>query len=103
MTEHTPNETDAQHANEMRGCRVGDCSKKILRALEKVFAAEIDNRLPFQSKAKIYRDLLSVGLLRWMERKIGTDRSGMTVSGYELSHAGRILYCTSCDDEPPNA
>jgi hypothetical protein len=72
-------------------------TKAELNALEKVFAAEIEGRLPFQSKAKIYRRLCDDGLLAPMERRIGADRFGVIiVSGYELTHAGRILYCSQC-------
>jgi hypothetical protein len=72
--------------------------KKVLTALEKVFSAEIESRLPFQSKATIYRDLLAAGLVAWMERTIGQGWSGVKVSGYELTHAGRFLYCSNCED-----
>jgi hypothetical protein len=72
--------------------------QKVLSALEKVFAAEIEGRLPFQSKAIIYRDLLAAGLVSWMERKFGTGVFAVTVTGYELTHRGRLLYCASCDD-----
>ena len=72
-------------------------SQKTLKALEKVFGAEIENRLPFQSKAKIYRELCDQGLLEPMERTFG-GRLPVTVSGYQLTHAGRLAYCISCDD-----
>lgn len=72
-------------------------TKAELNALEKVFAAEIEGRLPFQSKAKIYRRLCDDGLLASVERKVGGDRLGaIIVSGYELTHAGRIIYCLEC-------
>lgn len=71
--------------------------KKTISALEKVFAAEIEDRLPFQSKAAIYRQLCEDGLIESMERKLGGDRFGpITVTGYQLTHAGRFLYCSSC-------
>lgn len=70
--------------------------KAELAALEKVFAAEIENRLPFQSKAKIFRALCDEGYLEPMERNFGHDRFGITVRGYQLSHAGRLAYCLSC-------
>jgi hypothetical protein len=72
--------------------------QKVLAALEKVFAAEIEGRLPLQSKATIYRDLLAAGLVSWMERKFGTGAVAVTVTGYELTHRGRLLYCASCAD-----
>ena len=72
-------------------------TKAELAALEKVFAAEINGRLPFQSKAKIFRQLSEDGLLEPMERKFCIDRFGaVVVNGYQLTHAGRIVYCTSC-------
>src|SRR6266403_549672 len=73
-------------------------NKKTLAALEKVFAAEIAGRLPFQSKAKVFRELRDAGLLTPMERTFGSGWSAITVSGYELTHAGRITYCASCGD-----
>ncbi len=78
-----------------------------LRALEKVFADEIRQAveprggklprdLPFQSKAKIFRQLCDEGMLEPMERH-HRDRFGtITISGYQLSHAGRLAYCMSC-------
>lgn len=73
-------------------------TKAELAALEKVFAAEIDNRLPFQSKAKIYQRLCEDGYLEPMARNFGHDRFGVIVTGYQLSHAGRLEYCLSCSD-----
>lgn len=70
-------------------------TKKVLNALEKVFAAEIDGHL-FQSKAKIYQDLCEQGLLLPDERKVGTGALAVTVRGYGLSHQGRFVYCMSC-------
>lgn len=74
-------------------------SLKEIAALEKVFAAEIEDRLPFQSKAKIYQELCDRGLLQPMRRKFGSGWSAVTASGYQLTHAGRIIYCSSCEDE----
>ena len=74
-------------------------TKVELNALEKVFAAEIEDRLPFQSKAKIFRRLCDEGMLEPMTRQFKGDRFGaITVSGYQLSHAGRLEYCLSCDE-----
>jgi len=72
--------------------------KKVLNALERVFSAEIENRLPFQSKASVYRDLLAAGLVQRMESRIGSGWSAVMVTGYELTHAGRYLSCASCRD-----
>ena len=72
-------------------------TKATLNALEKVFAAEIENRLPFQSKARIFQRLVDDGLVEPMERTFGGDRFGaIVVKGYQLTHAGRLLYCSSC-------
>lgn len=72
-------------------------SKATLNALERVFAAEIEGRLPFQSKARLYQRLADEGLVEPMERKFAGDRFGaITVSGWQLTHAGRLLYCMSC-------
>jgi hypothetical protein len=72
-------------------------NKTTLNALERVFAAEINGHLPFQSRAKIFRQLCEEGLLEPMTRNFGQDRLGaIAVSGYQLSHAGRLLYCSSC-------
>lgn len=72
-------------------------SKAALNALERVFGAEIEGRLPFQSKAKIFQQLHDDGLVEPMERQFGGDRFGpITVKGWQLTHAGRFLYCSSC-------
>lgn len=71
-------------------------TKAELSALEKVFEAEINGRLPFQSKAKIFRRLCEGGYLEAMERRFGDGTFAVTVSGYQLTHAGRITYCASC-------
>lgn len=70
-------------------------TKAEMGALEKVFAAEIDGRLPFQSKAKVYRRLCDDGYLEPMERKFGADRFAVTAAGYQLTHLGRLTYCAS--------
>ena len=71
--------------------------RKTINALERVFAAEIEGRLPFQSKAAIYQRLVDEGLVEPMERKFG-GRFPVIVSGYQLTHAGRLLYCASCPE-----
>jgi hypothetical protein len=74
-------------------------SKKVLHALEKVFIAEIEGRLPFQSRAKVYNSLCDEGLLTPMTMTLG-GRFPASISGYQLTHAGRIIYCESCRDYP---
>jgi hypothetical protein len=75
-------------------------TKAELSALERVFAAEIDNRLPFQSKAKIFSRLCDGGYLKPMERIFGHERFGVLVKGYQLTHLGRLTYCSSCEAAP---
>jgi hypothetical protein len=75
-------------------------TKAALKALERVFAAEVEGRLPFQSKAGIFQKLCDDGFLMPMERIFGSgERFPVTVKGYQLTHAGRILYCSSCDND----
>lgn len=68
-------------------------TKKHLAALEKVFTAEIEDRLPFQARAKIYGELVDKEYLF----KETINKSGVQVTGYFLSHLGRYSYCNSCD------
>lgn len=71
-------------------------TKKDLAVLEKIFAAEIEGRLPYQSKARSMTALCERGLVAPMARKFGDDRFAVTVTGFQLTHRGRILYCESC-------
>lgn len=74
-------------------------TKKILVALERVFAAEINDRLPFQSKARIFIELVEQGYLEPMSRIFGAGtRFKVTVSGYQLTHLGRMTYCEYDDN-----
>jgi hypothetical protein len=45
-------------------------------ALGKVFSAEIENRLPLQSKAKIFEQLKADGLVEFTTINRGRDRFG---------------------------
>jgi hypothetical protein len=67
-------------------------SKQHFKALEKVFAAEIEGCLPFQSKAAVYNELRLDGMVEAVSVKMGICR----VDGYELTHAGRMAYCAQC-------
>lgn len=72
-------------------------TKAELAALERVFTAEIEGRLPFQSKARIYQRMADEGLIEPMKRAFGAgERFPVTVTGWQLTHAGRITYCDSC-------
>lgn len=66
-------------------------------ALERIFSAEIENRLPFQSKAAVFKELESIGYARFAKETIGHDRfGGVVVEGWYLTHAGRLTYCMNC-------
>jgi hypothetical protein len=68
--------------------------KNELNALERIFAAEVDGRLPLQSTARIYHHLKDLGLVLYGTEKKGADRFGLIeVSGWYLSQAGRRAYC----------
>lgn len=65
--------------------------------LEKVFVAEIEGRLPFQSKSRLAKKLCDDGYLIHDVTSLPADRLGsVKVSGYWLSHKGRLAYCASC-------
>ena len=71
-------------------------TKRQLAALEKVFSAEINGILPFQSKARIFKELAEDGLLQPYKRVFGADQFAITAHGYALTHVGRLAYCASC-------
>lgn len=66
-----------------------------IKALEKIYAAEVENRLPFQSKAAIYKRLAEFDLVEPMTAKFGLA----TVHGWQLTHSGRLLYCNNCGND----
>lgn len=75
-------------------------NKRDLQMLERIFTAEIEGRLPFQSKSKQIQRLAEEGYVEPMTRSFGSDRFGeMVATGYALTHAGRIAYCESCKDD----
>ena len=71
-------------------------SSSTIKALEKVWIAEVEMRLPFTSRAAIYKRLAEQGLVLPYERSFGNPPFVVKVSGWQLSHAGRLLYCASC-------
>lgn len=72
--------------------------KADLAVLEKAFAAEVERRLPFQSRSEIAHRLAKEGYLQPMEITVGAGtRFPVLVKGFELTHAGRLMYCASCD------
>ena len=65
-----------------------------LKMLEKVFAAEVECRLPFESRSKYMKVLHEKGLIEPMKRTFGKDAFGyITAAGWQLTHPGRIHYC----------
>ena len=69
-------------------------TKAQINCLEKVFVAEIENRLPFQGENKTLRELEKMGAIERMERSC-YDRFGrMIIKGWNLTHAGRFAYCS---------
>ena len=63
-----------------------------IKWLEKVYGAEVECRLPFQTKAAIMKRLAEQGLVQRMKIRVGTTFAA-TVEGWELTHAGRLMYC----------
>lgn len=72
-------------------------TKRDLNMLERIFDAEINNRLLFQSKSKHLLQLEQEGMVEQVTRSLGKDRFGaITVSGWALTDLGRLTYCESC-------
>lgn len=71
--------------------------KTELAILEKSFNAEINAAFCahgihlFQTKSKVAQKLAEEGYLNFTS----LDFQGCTISGYELTHAGRLTYCSS--------
>jgi hypothetical protein len=76
-------------------------NKKDLRLLERAFECEIGAALEgsprlMQTKATACADaLVADGLLH----KCVEFWRGIKIEGYELTHAGRLTYCATCEDE----
>jgi len=79
-------------------------NKQELALLEKAFVAEIDSAKNdgihlLQTKAhKLADKLVNEGYLekRTLQRNAGILT--MSVTGYELTHLGRLTYCVSCPE-----
>ena len=81
-------------------------TKEDMALLEKAYAAEVDAALSnselymMQTKATLRADaLVEDGLLRKVSK---TFAGRYAVEGYALTEAGRLAYCLTCEDEPPN-
>lgn len=75
--------------------QVPKATKAELCVLEQVFAAEIEGGR-FQRKSKLVLALVERGLLQ----ESFENRGVFACTWYDLTHAGRLLYCMSCDDVP---
>lgn len=70
---------------------------KHLKILERIFVAEINNKLPFQfprREPKELPDLITEGYILTYEITLGGGFL-VLVRGYQLSHLGRLTYCSS--------
>lgn len=81
-------------------------NKRELNLLERVFESEITAALTrsglhlYQTRSKIAKKLERDGLL-CERRTLLPGRFPVEVVGYELTHAGRIAYCLTCEPEQP--
>lgn len=66
--------------------------KSHYEALERIFTAEINGRLPLQSKAAVFTELEELGLAQRGHEMFGRVK----VEGWYLTQAGRLAYCVSC-------
>lgn len=83
----------------METIEVPRVTKAQFKALERIFAAEIEGRLPLYSKAKIYREMEVAGLVHFGTFNLGRDRFGVIkVEGWGLTPAGRLTYCMQCSE-----
>lgn len=69
-----------------------------LKYLEKVWMAEVEGRLPFQSKAAIMKRLEAQGLVEPMEVTLRGRSLPIHLKGWQLTHAGRFYYCSTCEN-----
>ena len=63
-----------------------------MKILEQAFCAEVENRLPFQTRSVLADTLEVNGYLQRMEVMFGNVK----VKGWQLTHLGHITYCASC-------
>lgn len=76
-------------------------NKKDLDLLERAFGAEICAALEgtprlIQTKSARAKALAEAGLLH----KCSEVWKGIRIEGYELTHAGRFAYCSTCEESP---
>lgn len=68
-----------------------------LQILERIFTAEIENRLPFQTRGSRILRLQEQGFVQPMVIRIGSPPC--RVEGWCLTEKGRFEYCQSCGTE----
>lgn len=71
-------------------------AKSVFNLLDRVFGAEVEGRLPYQTKSKLAKELEEFGYLEFGGEKMGV----VVVSGYYLTQAGRMAYCQACPEVP---
>jgi hypothetical protein len=74
-------------------------TKLELFALGKIFEREVDETLPYQSKAKVFSQLQEKGMVEYVTMTL-PGRFPVRVEGWVLTHSGRFEYCSSCRDVP---
>jgi hypothetical protein len=72
-------------------------TKSDLDLLGRIFAAEVEHRLPYQSRAAAYKRLEAGGFVQRGEETL-RGWPPVTVSGWYLTHKGRMAYRESCKD-----
>jgi len=83
----------------METVEIPKLTKAQFKALERVFAAEIQGRV-LQSRAKIYDEMATDGLVEHGTLILGRDQFGLIkVEGWSLTHAGRLVYCMQCPSD----
>lgn len=87
--------------------------KTHLNALGRIFANDIEQalqpgsrvtgesrvHLPYQSKAKVYRELETDGMVRTDTVVVGSGWSAVKVTGWQLTALGHMTYCMLCEDD----
>jgi hypothetical protein len=78
--------------------------RKHMKLLEDMFGEELHqamsgNGMPFQTRAKAIQALADHGYVAPHVVKLG-GRFPVTVTGWQLTHLGRMTYCATCEGEP---
>lgn len=81
---------------------MAETTKRELKMLERIFAAEIDHALRestvpfcFQSNSKLISAMAEKQLVEEVKYTLG-GRFPMTITGWQLTERGRITYCATC-------